>query len=278
MQENLGLVDSLLRIGQDIELQPVGSPLPRLASIRKVTNDAIIVELSMPFEAHDNIREGQKFNCKLSSQGCLYKFQSTLQNTPGDTSICWFLDKPQSMTKVQLRRFVRVPLTGRMSWQTFSSMDKDQVPYAGRLVDISGGGLCFRTSRHLSEGELIQVTIPDMPNLGTFNAYATVERCITEGGDSTDVHYKDEDELFHEDGTPNLEEIFSQIEALLVEEEKKEGKHQQEVSTTTTYRVACTLNLMAPPEREQLVSSIFELQRHYIQQENHQPPNGALAS
>lgn len=277
MPEKPLLIDSLLHPGTEIQVQPANSPVPALATINKLTFDALLVELTLPWEEPERLSAGQKVCCKLTSQGNLYQFETALQAAPDEASLCWRLNKPKSMTKVQLRRFVRIPFTSHVSWQTFTSAtDRKNVPYAGTLVDISGGGLCFRTSRSLPEGELIQVSVPNMPLIGTFQAYASVERCLSdEKKPSFEETFKTEDELFHEDGTPNLEEIFARIEALLYLQQEK-TEEEPSLQTVPKYRIACTFTLMSPSEREQLVASLFELQRNYIQGDipssNSRPP------
>lgn len=265
MPEQPLLLDSLLHPGTEIQVQLANSPLPSLATIHKLTADALVVELALPLDANEPPVAGQKVYCKISNHGNLYQFETALQASPHETSLCWRLYRPKSMTKVQLRRFVRIPYTSHVSWQTFTSAtSKKQVPYTGTLIDISGGGLCFRTSRSLPEGELIQVAIPNMPLIGTFKAYASVERCTSDEKKPAHKYaLKTAGELFHEDGTPNLEEIFAQIEALLfIQKDPKE--EEPSLYTPPKYRIACNFTLMSPPERQQLVASIFELQRNYI--------------
>ena len=170
----------------------------------------------------------------------------------------------------QKRRFVRVPFTGQLTYQQMNPHGELQKPQKGQLLDISGGGLCFRSLQPLVPGEPIQVTIPDLPLLEGFQTFATVRRCQVRIEDDAEDPGPSPDKMIHEDGTPDFNQLFSQLEKLLAGPQPPQPEAKEEPAGPC-YIVACNLDILTPKERDALVASIFELQRHYIQSTNHMP-------
>ena len=175
-------------------------------------------------------------------------------------------DKPKGAQ--QKRRFVRVPFTGQLTYQQMNPQGELLVPCKGRLLDISGGGLCFRSLQPLVPGEPIQVTIPDLPLLDSFQTFATVRRCAIEMKDEEDDPGLSPDKMVHEDGTPDFNQLFSRLEELLEGPRPPQPEAEAEPAGPY-YQIACNLDILTPKERDSLVASIFELQRHSIQKINH---------
>jgi c-di-GMP-binding flagellar brake protein YcgR len=89
----------------------------------------------------------------------------------------WYLEKPVNVRRVQMRRFVRVPMALPLTVKLPGEHGSLHNAAEATLVDISGGGLCFATQMKSRSKVRIAVDIPNLPLFGTLRTFAQVERC-----------------------------------------------------------------------------------------------------
>lgn len=82
-----------------------------------------------------------------------------------------------SVERVQMRRFVRVPIPLPIQVKLPGAHGSMQNTIDATLVDISGGGICFAHTEEVLLHEKIIITIPNLPRYGTLHTEARTERC-----------------------------------------------------------------------------------------------------
>ena len=120
---------------------------------------------------------GTEVACAAAGDGCVYRFTAGLRGSSRLPQRLWFLERPATVSRIQMRRYVRVPislpLAVRLPGDHGSLHDAEEVA----LVDISGGGLCFARAEEVMLAAQIAIDIPQLPQYGRLAAVARVKRC-----------------------------------------------------------------------------------------------------
>lgn len=188
-QENKGGLDAdkVLRLGQKIHLtadlgvNEAGEP--RILDVRGVIRDIALRYVAV--EPDITTREylsappvGTELKCDVVGDGCVYRFAASFRSSSALPEKLWRVDKPEMVERVQMRRFVRVPMSVPMQVKLEGSHGSLKNARETTLVDISGGGLCFTSDDAVPLHSRIAVDIPNLPLYGSLKADATVERCL----------------------------------------------------------------------------------------------------
>ena len=139
------------------------------------------------------------------------------------------VDKPATKSYVQSRNFYRVSLAAPVEWQLLNEIGQQQDTHQGELTNISGGGLAFKTEAvGPAPGDRMHILLTGLPLIGKLDTNVTVLRVTPAPAPAP------------------------------ADDEEEEQKPR--------WQMACALDELSNNMREHLISSIFEQQRIWIQQ------------
>ncbi|SFT73275.1 c-di-GMP-binding flagellar brake protein YcgR, contains PilZNR and PilZ domains [Selenomonas sp. GACV-9] len=115
--------------------------------------------------------------CAVTGNGCVYRFTTSFRSSSVLEEMTWYLEKPDTVERVQMRRFVRVPIALPMLVKIPGRYGNLRNATITTLVDISGGGLCFACNEEVPLQSRVAIAIPGLPLYGTLKTDAIVERC-----------------------------------------------------------------------------------------------------
>lgn len=118
-----------------------------------------------------------ELQCSVTGNGCIYRFAANFRSSSTLAEKNWFIEKPATVDRVQMRRFVRVPMALPIQIKLPGAHGSMQDTIDATLVDISGGGICFAHTEEVLLHEKIVVTIPNLPLYGTLHTEARIEHC-----------------------------------------------------------------------------------------------------
>lgn len=190
--------DKVLRMGQrvhltaDLGVNDAGEP--RVLDVRGVIRDVALryVAIEPELATRDYLSAppaGTAINCDVVGDGCVYRFAASFRSSSALPEKLWRLDKPETVERVQMRKFVRVPMSIPMQVKLAGAHGSMKNAKETTLVDISGGGLCFTSDDEVPLHSRIAVDIPDLPLYGSLQADATVERCLEIETNTSSVYH-----------------------------------------------------------------------------------------
>ena len=77
---------------------------------------------------------------------------------------------------VQMREFYRVNLSTPIEWQLLDSIGQRLDTHNGRLANLSGGGLSFKTNCEAVPGDRMHILLTDLPLIDKLDTHVTVLR------------------------------------------------------------------------------------------------------
>jgi len=116
-------------------------------------------------------------DCTVIGNGCIYRFTSTFRSSSMIEDMTWYLSRPVTVNRIQMRRFVRVPVSLPMLVKLPGCYGNLRNATITTLIDLSGGGLCFACNEEVPLQSRVAIAIPGLPLYGTLKADALVERC-----------------------------------------------------------------------------------------------------
>ena len=116
---------------------------------------------------------GADIACAVTGDGCVYRFQAGFRSASRLPVMQWFLERPETVSRIQMREFVRVPLELPLAVKLPAGQNAADTT----LVDISGGGLAFVSDEKVLLSAAIAVDIPELPGYGELKTSARVKRC-----------------------------------------------------------------------------------------------------
>lgn len=147
----------------------------------------------------------------------------------GKTANNIVMDKSAASNYSQSRNFYRVSLSTPVEWQLLDKIGQQLDTHQGELTNISGGGLAFKTEAvGPAPGDRMHVLLTGLPLIGQLDTNVTVLRVTPAPAPAP------------------------------ADDEEEEQKPR--------WQMACALDELSNNMREHLISSIFEQQRIWIQQ------------
>ena len=120
---------------------------------------------------------GTDIACAVTGDGCVYRFTVGFRGCSRLPVRQWFLERPATVSRIQMRQFVRVPLELPLSVRLPGDHGSLRNAADTTLVDISGGGLSFVSEEKVLLSAAIAVDIPELPGYGELRTGAKVKRC-----------------------------------------------------------------------------------------------------
>ena len=119
-----------------------------------------------------------ELNCLVQVKDEQYKFQIVLRNESkrGRVSV-WHTALPEKVETFQNRSFVRVEVDLPLEIRLISAEGAIGRPMKARMVDLSGGGLCFELNQSVEPGLQVALQINSIPEIGIIDVMARVRRC-----------------------------------------------------------------------------------------------------
>lgn len=111
------------------------------------------------------LRPGEKVTLKVICEQEQFVFAAEVLDRKKEQIPMYYFAKPQEVTRVQLRDFVRVKVAIEIYYQVISqddleNLDKLNPSTRALTVDLSGGGLLLATAEVLACGTLVYLNIP----------------------------------------------------------------------------------------------------------------------
>jgi len=107
------------------------------------------------------LRVGTVLEVLFNDQMSAYVFNSTIKQRITFPIPVFVLDIPNEIRKIQRRSFVRIKTFLPITYQVVTKEGLSE-PQKGNMLDLSGGGMCFKTFDKLESNELlfIRLTLP----------------------------------------------------------------------------------------------------------------------
>lgn len=86
------------------------------------------------------------------------------------------VDRSAANGSTQSREFYRVHVSTPVEWQQLDPIGQELDTHRGRLTDLSGGGLAFRTNHEVAPGDRIHILLTELPLIEKLDTHATVLR------------------------------------------------------------------------------------------------------
>ncbi|MDD3364041.1 MAG: flagellar brake domain-containing protein [Syntrophomonas sp.] len=148
-------INQLIEISVDEE----GTDYKFMASrIEEVTAEHLHVAVPMRKGELLPLRVRQHLNINMFFKGKSFVFKTVIVARHLDPFPVLVVVKPDKFVEIQRRQWVRVPTKLAMRFRAISS-GKNEKPYVGETVDISGGGLLFVTLDPVEEGQMVELEI-----------------------------------------------------------------------------------------------------------------------
>ncbi|HWQ89464.1 MAG TPA: flagellar brake domain-containing protein [Desulfitobacteriaceae bacterium] len=119
------------------------------------------------------LRAGTAFEIYFHDENSAYIFSTVIQERTAIPIPVFILDFPDNIRKIQRRNFVRISDDSPLEYQAVRANCLSD-PKHGNLLDISGGGLYFRTEEKIEQDSrlYLQLKLP----CGQINTFARVLR------------------------------------------------------------------------------------------------------
>ena len=179
MSEERQRAEDVLRPGQFFRLAAEfdEKKLSFAGRLRSYTLRYLAVELQAAGEDYlTSPPAGTEVRCAVTGDNCVYRFAVGFRGCTRLPEHIWFLEKPETITRIQMREFVRVPLTLPARVKLPGAHGSTQNARETTLLDISGGGLAFVSTQEVLLASRIAVDIPNLPHYGRLRAAGDVRR------------------------------------------------------------------------------------------------------
>ena len=182
--------EETLEIDSKIYLLEEGKTKVKIARLKEITLDRLILEMMMTDEAYAHgPGTNAKFRGAAPSDKCTYRFESTFCGSSPLPDHLWFMERPAFVVRQQKRDFVRVPSPIPMHVTFFNDYGGKNKAKATTLVDISGNGAAFVWKEEIENGTELEIEVPDLPVIGTLQTKAVVMRSIDRTALATPVYH-----------------------------------------------------------------------------------------
>lgn len=134
------------------------------------------MHLAMPMNKSTPVilMPGSTFYGRILAHGAIWQFTSTFIDKTILPVPIWISGPPYDLKKVQLRSFVRLPVTLPLTL-SIPSDETDEAPVGTTTRDLSGGGLQLILKKRLPVGTILRLTL-QIPGFSPVAATATVVR------------------------------------------------------------------------------------------------------
>ena len=119
---------------------------------------------------------GTDIACAATGDGCVYRFTVGFRGASRLPVMEWFLERPETVARIQMREFVRVPLELPLAVKLPGDHGAMKNAAETMLIDISGG-LAFVSEEKVLLSAKIAIDIPELPGYGELKSGARVKRC-----------------------------------------------------------------------------------------------------
>ncbi len=113
------------------------------------------------------IDRGEKVTVSFTTRRGKFFFISKVQDRNREPLPHYILTRPETIYRVQRRKYVRVEVQGRVDYRPRPEAEEKGEDFArGQINNISGGGISFHGPLKISEGEEVELKIPLLEKQG----------------------------------------------------------------------------------------------------------------
>lgn len=147
----------LIELNQRIEIEILEGPYQGSYFSHVVDKDGEYLEISIPTSKGDlvPVREETRLNVIFVGPEAMYQFSSTVLRRVREGKVyALIIAPPERIERIQRREFFRLDVSIPFM---FRRQEEDEEFIPAHTVDLSGGGLKFRSEERLEEGETLLV-------------------------------------------------------------------------------------------------------------------------
>jgi c-di-GMP-binding flagellar brake protein YcgR len=141
------------------------------SNIQDITDEYIGISIPVSKGKYLPLRRKEKITGVYYYDNEIYRFQTNVLGRKVDKILIIMVEKPETLTKVQRRNFVRVPFMmnvycAQMTMEkSIENINNNQIEFFDAYsLDISGGGMRIAVNRNLEKkvhyGDTLMITIP----------------------------------------------------------------------------------------------------------------------
>ncbi len=151
-----------------------------LARIQDFLNGGIVITEPEFLHGNSLLTEQAQVRVIITREDAVYEFNSTVRRAMSSSKHQYLLTPPRRIERVQRRQFVRVTVTKRMSWAKvvpiadWQTLDERARWIPSSTVDISGGGVLFRTNELMERNTRLLLQISLLKELGLPETVAAI--------------------------------------------------------------------------------------------------------
>ena len=135
-------------------------------NVQDLSEDYIAISVPMSTGQYIPLPNGTIIDVIYYEEENLYKFKSSIIGRKFENIPILIISKPVEITKIQRRKYVRVPLMNTAKYKNLKNMPNTKPSSIGEseylkaiLVDLSGGGMKVRVSEEIKMDDFILVDL-----------------------------------------------------------------------------------------------------------------------
>jgi c-di-GMP-binding flagellar brake protein YcgR len=152
------------------------------SSIQDFNNNEICISIPVRETRSLLLFRSERVDVTFITESARYKFTSVVLGRRQDNVPMYVLSAPADYERIQLREFVRVPITLQVDYAQLPQEGEEPVFSHSDSVDLSGGGIRLLTQENLPKDTriLVNFTLPFKRKPRQFRVYGVVARSYSD--------------------------------------------------------------------------------------------------
>lgn len=151
-----------------------------LTRVEDIRRDSYILELPIRQSGDLHLEIGDNVEVNYCRKDAAYSFKASILDLFEGESNSIKIARQSDTQRIQRRRFVRLDISGKMTYRIIKSDDSQPVgpglEMHGNLLNISAGGVLFESSSKIAEGDILVLTFSLKARHTLNNILAVVKR------------------------------------------------------------------------------------------------------
>ena len=168
--------DSIIKIGQRVEFYMDEGKFK--SRVEDITDKELVVAMPQDEKGRPIIpMTGSNLYGAVLGDQCRYRFFADYHGKGIAGVPVWYIQKPETVERLQNRSFVRVKCDLPVLVQAMDKRGGFMPQRETRMLDISGNGVCFMFDESLREESQVIMEVHNLPDIGTLIVMGRVMRC-----------------------------------------------------------------------------------------------------